>query len=201
MKTIYLIRHGESNHNNKNNLLSGISDVKLSEKGKQDCKIINRKLKSIGIDQVFTSPLHRAVETTKIIFPDRKFTEVLSLVELNYGDYEGFDQINNQDDEIIKEWDNTPGEMKFPQGDEIKEHAEKVYNGLLDIIHKCDKDSIACISHKSTIRLIIAKILKLNLNNFRRLPCDNCSISILEFSSDSLKVKSINNTLVYSSKN
>ena len=178
MREIYLIRHGESLQN-KEDRLSGITDIQLSDTGRQQCIKLKEFFKRIPIERVFASPLSRAVESANLIFPKREVAIANELIEFDYGDYEGVPR--SHDDEIMRRWNAAPAEVVFPGGKHVREHAAYVYNGLLRLARDTKAHYIACVSHRTTIRLIVAQVLGLDLNKFRLLPCSNCSVTVLLF--------------------
>jgi broad specificity phosphatase PhoE len=197
MKRIFLIRHGESQHNFANNSLSGITDVAMTDLGRQQCFQLHYFFTQHPVDQVFCSPLLRAKETAAIIFPEHEIAVTNSLIELNYGSYEGFDRSKMEgSDPIIDQWEHSPADVTFPDGDNVGDHANRVFHQLISLIDQTNSSCIACISHRSTIRLIIAQVIDLPLNRFRNLPCDNCSVTELNYKSH-LILKSLNTTLDY----
>ena len=200
MKTkIFLIRHGESEQNAED-VLSGVTDVPLSSKGKSQCVLLSRFFKNKPVDRVFASPLQRAQESAGLIFP-RHAPNILvkdSLIEFNYGKYEGFNRAsyNSDLDEIINQWLAAPSNLSFPGGGNIQEHANDSYLGLLEIASQNQGKAIACISHRTTIRLIVAKTIGLHLDKFRFVPCSNCGITEFSFDGE-LKLISLNVTPQY----
>ena len=64
MKKLVIIRHGESEWNQKN-LITGWVDVELSEKGKAEAKRAGELMKEAGLDfdMCYTSYLKRAINT------------------------------------------------------------------------------------------------------------------------------------------
>lgn len=178
MKRLYLIRHGESVQNQQD-LLSGVSDVPLSQVGTEQCLQLRSFFTKSPVEAVFVSPLSRALESAKITFPEHKITVAKGLIEFDYGDYEGVPR--SRDDEVMRRWHSTPGEVTFPGGGNTQEHALEVYNELFSIVKGSLAHNIACVSHRTTIRLIVAQILHLALNNFRLIPCSNCSVTVLLF--------------------
>ena len=89
---LYLLRHGETDYNNKH-VFQGIIDVPLNEAGRAQAK--EAKLEAAGrglsFDEVFCSPLIRAQETCEIIsgIPREKFHLDNRLMEMSFGDLEG----------------------------------------------------------------------------------------------------------------
>lgn len=194
-KMIYLIRHAESQHNAINNAFSGISDISISNRGKTQAIELKKYFSSIKIDEVYCSTLKRAKETAEIVFDAHLriyFSDALR--EMNFGDYEGryFDP-NNYEDEIFDIWSKQPSKLTFPNGANVIEHANLIYRSIEEIIKRTDSQSIAIVSHSASIRLFIALVLGLSLDYFRRIPCDNCSITKLSYE-DSFKLLSCNCT-------
>ena len=62
MAHLILIRHGESLWNAKG-VWTGLTDISLSEKGKEEARTAGASLKNTKIDIAFTSALKRAKET------------------------------------------------------------------------------------------------------------------------------------------
>jgi probable phosphoglycerate mutase len=63
---LYLIRHGESTYNAEGRI-QGQSDVALSELGRRQSAAVAEALATVPIDAVYSSPLHRAMETAQAI--------------------------------------------------------------------------------------------------------------------------------------
>ncbi len=66
MKTIYLVRHGETIYTEEKKV-QGRTDVGLSDLGRQTARRLGEFLSSFAIDEIYMSPLSRAVETARII--------------------------------------------------------------------------------------------------------------------------------------
>lgn len=184
MKTILLIRHGQSTMNSDQNRLSGITDVGLTAFGVKQCGSLSRFFDSREVCRIYSSPLIRAVESTKLIFPNHTDRIKISqyLLELNYGIFEGrVGDSTDDDDPILRQWNINPGNLSFPGGDNVADHAHRAYDGLISIGRESESGCVACVSHRSTIRLIVALVLGLDLDHFRRLPCDNGSVTEVEF--------------------
>lgn len=197
MKSVFLIRHGESIHNAEGDCLSGVADVPLTDLGREQAKRLGLLLATLPIDTVYSSPLSRSMETAFLALPEfsDKVFRAQCLLELDYGDYDGLSSNKfNFNDPVIRAWEESPGSLCFPKGACISDHAEKALNGLLDITSSSSGTYLACFSHKTTIRLIVAKLLKIPLDHFRRVPCENASITMLSLEQHNLFVRMLNLT-------
>lgn len=63
---LYVVRHGETIWNVEKRV-QGISDIPLTEKGKEEAKELQELIKTLNIDIVIASPLTRTRETAKIL--------------------------------------------------------------------------------------------------------------------------------------
>jgi len=63
MTRIYLIRHGETDWNNKRRLQGGLSDTPLNENGLRQTRNLALRLKDEKLSAIYSSPLSRAKVT------------------------------------------------------------------------------------------------------------------------------------------
>ena len=112
MASLVLIRHGQSEWNEKN-LFTGWKDPDLTDKGEKEALIAGKALKASGykFDIMFTSVLLRAKRTGSIILKqmaqeDIKIVENEALNERNYGDLAGLNK-----DEARKKWGDDPNHL------------------------------------------------------------------------------------------
>lgn len=89
---IYLVRHGQTELNSSH-ALQGRSDLPLNENGIREATETGKELAAKGItfDQVYSSPLQRAVRTAELIAPGIEVRVDERLIEMDYGPYEGMD--------------------------------------------------------------------------------------------------------------
>lgn len=74
-KAFYFLRHGQTDANLAQNW--GVdSDLPLNEHGRQQAMLAKDVVKGLPFDQVFYSPLHRAIETKAIVTQDNDVQEV-----------------------------------------------------------------------------------------------------------------------------
>lgn len=88
--TIFLVRHGETEWNLKGKL-QGHKNSPLTINGKKQALDVKKLLAPYVIHKAYTSPLKRAVDTTKLILGDRIVQVVMlnDLKEIGLGPWEG----------------------------------------------------------------------------------------------------------------
>lgn len=113
MKTVILLRHGQSQWNLENRF-TGWTDVELSEKGREEARNAGRKMLKAGLfpEFFFTSYLKRAIHTLQIAAAelDRDWVPVIKdwhLNERHYGALQGLNKAETAKkygDEQVKIW-------------------------------------------------------------------------------------------------
>src|SRR5699024_12682984 len=71
MMNIWITRHGQTDLN-KRNLMQGLTDAPLNEKGIEQAKIARASMRDVKFDAVFASPLQRRSEERRVGKESRK---------------------------------------------------------------------------------------------------------------------------------
>ena len=147
---LYVARHGQTVWNAQNKVC-GITDVNLTEKGLEQAKSLALSVKSKKIDIVISSPLTRAVETSKIVSDmlGIPFEVDDRLIEQNYGIYEGVDRKN---EEFLANKRNFA--YKYPDGESMMQVAYRIYGLLDEMKDKYEDQNVLLISHGGVCRII-----------------------------------------------
>src|SRR6266568_1151467 len=96
MKTLVLLRHGQSQWNLENRF-TGWIDVALTAEGEREAERAGRMLKGIKIDVAFCSVLTRAKETLRLVLESAGQTGIptqfdAAINERMYGDLQGLNK-------------------------------------------------------------------------------------------------------------
>jgi broad specificity phosphatase PhoE len=89
---------------------TGDTDLPLTPRGEENARDLGRRLKGIGFDAVYSSPMQRALRTAQLAgFDDPEVTPLLK--EFDYGRYEGLTskQIHETDPDWELYKDGCPG--------------------------------------------------------------------------------------------
>lgn len=193
IKYLYLIRHGES-ENNVEQTFSGIADIGLTNRGIEQAKKLRTSQLLKKIDEVYTSDLLRAKKTSEIAFGGKFLINETNLLrEICFGEYEGKSySVNDSSDPVVRLWSDAPSILVFPQGDSILEYSMRTYQNILKIVSESEANQIVMVSHSITIRLFVAQLLHLHLDYFRKIPCNNCSITMVKYGNKGLELISSN---------
>jgi len=201
---LFLIRHGESIQNTKENYQLGLPDHKvyLSALGKKQSNEAGIFLKkyclenNIDLDNavLWVSPYERTRETAKIINEQlniKKVKEDITLIEQRYGLFSDkeIDLIKKLYPEEFKFYDNyyqNDGKFyaKLPQGESPYDVALRTKQ-FIEIIFRDKEENLFIVSHGTTIRTIIMNWFHYSPEWFNSEPnMENCSIRLIDYDSE-----------------
>ncbi|MFQ7002567.1 MAG: histidine phosphatase family protein [Ruthenibacterium lactatiformans] len=95
---VYLLRHGQTEYN-VDKRYQGTRDIPLSEKGRAALRRAD-----IEPDTVYVSPLCRAVDTARVLFPAARLVPVHDLREMCFGIFEGRNYVEMERDPDYLAW-------------------------------------------------------------------------------------------------
>lgn len=174
MKTIYLIRHGETEWT-LSGQHTGSTDLPLTENGCAQAKALGEFLKTIKFKAVFVSPLKRSVETCALAGLLNRARIDPNLVEWNYGKYEGMKTTEIQ--KIDPDW--TIFTKGAPEGESVEDVGQRADKILLET--ESIDGNIAIFSHGHFMRVLAARWLKLPPSDGRLFSLATASISLLGY--------------------
>ncbi len=159
MVELIVVRHGETIENTMG-ICQGQTDGTLSQKGKQQNKLLAKELASLPIHKIYSSPLKRALETAKEIHQFHKIAlEVRdNLSEWYLGSLQGQKFPNDFDiSNLSEEMENT---------ELVKRRLLLLLNEITSI-HK--NRTILLVSHGLTIKVLISILKNLPLNKINEV--------------------------------
>ena len=196
MKVI-LVRHGQTDWNAED-IFRGRIDVKLNRIGIYEAKIIGKKLSNIPVDGIFSSPLSRALETSKLIASFHKIPVQLldELVDINFGVWEGLSrsEVKSRYPDIFSIWERTPEMVKIPNAETLNDVKERAIQGLNIILSGYYDGTVIVISHGLVNKVLLCAVLGLNNSHFWKVKQDNGALNVFEYSDRGSKVFLMNDT-------
>lgn len=163
MAYLILVRHGESLWNAQG-LWTGLTNIPLSEKGKQEAKDAAEKIENLPVDEVITSILSRAIDTGTIILEtlgksDIPVIQNKAINERDYGDFTGKNKWEIQKEVgekqfmvIRRSWD-----FQIPNGESLKQVYDRVIPFYQSTILSKLKEgkNILVSAHGNSLRALI----------------------------------------------
>jgi broad specificity phosphatase PhoE len=194
---IFLVRHGETEWN-RIHRFQGRSDVPLSQAGRDQAHRLALALRDEPIAAFHSSPLHRTMETARLIrmyHPSSPLIEEKGLIEMNLGDFDGMDARRwaEQYPEFRKIWQETPAELQMPGGESLLEVQKRALSTLRRVTRLYPPEStLLFCSHNFVILSLLCCACDIPLNRFRDLRQEPAALSILHKKGGRLRAALIN---------
>jgi probable phosphoglycerate mutase len=179
VKTIHLIRHGETQAN-RDGVFRGRGEVPLSPAGLKQARELRSHFAALGVQRVFSSPLQRATQTAAACFPGRavELQELLNNLDLGRWSGRRKKEIAAEEPELWRRWLEEPERMSFPGGESLAAMKARTrhFNRLLA---EAGEERIAVVSHRSVLKALLAEALGLGGKWFWKFHLDNASVTVL----------------------
>ncbi len=166
---IILVRHGETLGNLQKKYI-GKTDENLCEDGiKKILAAISQK-KYPDCDLVFSSPMKRCLETAALIYPEKKIFILKDFTEIDFGNFEGknFYELENNSD--YKKWIFSGGRTDFPCGEKKSDFIKRSVSSFFCMVQKGEKlgvQKICAIVHGGNIMAILSSLTGKNYFDFQ----------------------------------
>lgn len=151
MKTLYLVRHGQTDWNTKH-LMQGQSDIPLNETGISQAKKAAETLRErVRSGTVVSSDLKRAAQTASIIAEECGLPLGFDkrLREMTFGEWEGKIFESVLDTEAGRLWMEKPSAWKVDGAEMLGEVQKRVAAAIFDALEKSDE--VVAVSHGMSI--------------------------------------------------
>jgi probable phosphomutase (TIGR03848 family) len=175
---LLLIRHGLTDWVGTK-LAGWTPGIPLNAEGRMQAWALSGRLAGLPLTAVYSSPIERSRETAEIVAAPHqlKIRVREALGETRYGDWTGrsFKVLTR-----TKLWgriQSAPSGARFPNGETLDECQERFVAELHRIIAAHPDSIIAAVAHGDPIRLAIAALLGMPLNDFQRLIVGPASVT------------------------
>ena len=190
---IYLIRHGESLANL--GLVSADFSMDnqntLSKKGENQIQAIIPAFQNCNIMWIFSSPMKRAVRSAEILQSSLvnkpKIIIDNRLKEIDYGIFTD-DRDNPEMQNIAKRQIAGDQEIRFGDGENIREILERFLDFLVTTYKIHQNDKIIILSHGRLLSIVSKKIEELCQKKIRKSRINNASIIEVELNNTDINL-------------
>jgi probable phosphomutase (TIGR03848 family) len=197
--TVILLRHGRTTANTGGVLAGWTPGVRLDETGDAQAAAVGKRLATVPLAAVVSSPLERCAQTAAAVVAGRDLDVATDdrLGEARYGDWTG-----RAIKELAKEplWtvvQQHPSAAVFPgpEGEGLAQTQARAVAAVRawNVTLGPDAVWLAC-SHGDVIKAILADALGLHLDQFQRIVVDPASISVVTYTDTRPFVIRVNDT-------
>jgi probable phosphoglycerate mutase len=184
---LLLVRHGETTLTAEDRF-AGATDVPLGPNGREQAERLAARLTRDPIAAAYCSPLQRTVETAAIVARPHGLDVRTrdGLREINHGHWEGLRRadVEAQYSEEYVAWEEDPFTFA-PAGGETGLHVvARALPVIREIVVAHPGQNVLVVSHKATIRLLVASLLGFDARGYRdRLDQSPACLNVLDFKS------------------
>lgn len=182
---VLLVRHGATTLTAEDRF-AGSTDVPLSEAGREQARRLAARLATEPLAAIYCSPLGRTRETAALLGAPQRLTPIDAdgLREIDHGRWEQLrrSEVEARFPDEYAAWELDP----FTFAPEGGESGLAVMARALPVVRaavtKHPGATIALVSHKATIRLVLASLLGIDARGYRdRLDLSPASLTVLDF--------------------
>lgn len=173
--TLYFVRHGESEANAKR-IFAGRTDSPLTDRGRQQAKVVAAALRPVHFDRIAASTLSRTADTAAEIaagrgVPVERFAE---LDEIDVGDAAGrpFDELRG-----LPNYD-AEGFVRWPGGESLDDVVARATRAVDALVASSPGKRICIVGHGGVTRILVSGFLGV-LPKLIRTPATNTNITIV----------------------
>jgi alpha-ribazole phosphatase len=155
--SITLLRHGLTNENVQKRYV-GWTDVGLNEKGISELQQFREK-NYPKPDYIFTSDLVRCMKTSEILFANQMYEASSLFREYHFGDWELKTYDDLKENQLYRNWIDSPSDYRPPQGETFIQFKERVLQGwdklMIQFKHP-EVNHMTLVTHGGVIRLLLS---------------------------------------------
>ena len=197
MTELYLIRHAQA-VGNLYRMMQGHWDGEVTRQGYSQIRALADRFRSIPLDAIVSSDLHRAAATADGI---RKHHANLSiryddrLREIDLGPWTAcfFGDLIHEREADLQRFLNDGENWKIDGAETFAEVRDRAFRCLEEIAEAHEGQTVAVVSHGITIRCILWKLLDIRLQDTADLPaCRNTAVTTLYYGNGRFHAGEIN---------
>ena len=197
MTRFILVRHGQTAWNREERF-RGRKDIPLSEEGRREAEATAEALADEGIDQIYASPLSRAMETLAPLARrlNREVVPFPELTDMNFGAWEGLTlpEAKSSSPDLFAAWKERPETVTFPGGESLAEVQARAMRAISRLAVEFPGRTVAVCSHRVVCKLILLGLLGLKPDKFWAILQDTACLNRFEYDPPQSVLMSLNDT-------
>lgn len=177
-KTLYIIRHGQTDLNLKGIVQGRGIDSPLNETGKKQAEAFYEHYRHVDFDKIYTSTLVRTHQTVAL-FTGIPTEQLPGLDEIGWGIYEGKEQ--NPDimagfADLIERWRMGELDRAVEGGETPNELAARQREALDHILSHPDEETVLVCMHGRAMRVFLCLLIGRDIAEMDEFPHTNTAL-------------------------
>ena len=199
LKTLYIVRHGQTELNRLGIVQGRGRDTDLNDEGKQQAYLFYNNYKNVPFDKIYISALRRTQQSIQpFIDLDIPYEKLPGLDELAWGIYEGQPSTPATKGaflQLLRDWMEGKLDTKF-EGGESPNEVKIRQQEALDVImsHPEEKNVLICM-HGRAMRLFLCILTGKPLTEMDNFPHQNLVLYKVTFDGGKFEIADFNNAI------
>ena len=182
-KTIYLIRHGQTDYNLKGIVQGSGIDSDLNAFGRKQAEAFYQTYRHIPFDHIYTSELKRTGQSVApFVKAGRHLTQLKALNEINWGVFEGRPSTPESRiafNKVVTSWREGSVDIPIEGGESPLAMYERQKSGW-EIIKSSPHSNILVCMHGRAMRSFLSLMLDTSLADMDQYPHTNLCLYVLD---------------------
>ena len=196
MRQIIFLRHGQAYNNTKRILAGRTAGISLTDVGREQVSFVAKTLQSMNVSAVYSSPIQRTQETSKIVCEHNSltFTTDDRLIELDMGQFTGkpYDEIFTKHGNVFLRFYNNDPEVGEYGVETFKQVKTRIDDLLNEKIKQHPSGNLLFVTHMDPIKTMIFSTMKPSAQSLYELILGNASLSIFNEENGDVFASAIN---------
>ncbi|MYC29813.1 MAG: histidine phosphatase family protein [Chloroflexi bacterium] len=197
MGSVYIVRHGETLWNAEGRI-QGHTDIELSERGREQAKMVERRLSGIRFDVAYSSDMRRTTQTAQTILGggDTPLNSIPELREYNKGVFEGLtaEEYRQKYPELYEASLINDPDFAPPGGETIRQCQARMAGFVRSLRERHLNEDVLVVGHGGSLRSAIVALLGLPLEANWKFVMHNCALSLIRTYEDNAVMHLYNDT-------
>jgi probable phosphoglycerate mutase len=203
-KTIYIVRHGQTDFNIKQVVQGRGVNSDLNETGHKQAKFLYDHYRHVPFDVVYTSKLKRTHQTMADFISDEIAHEVRdSLDEIDWGIFEGVEHhadLQKTYYDIISSWKNGDLTIKIEGGESAQDLKDRLLPFVQELKESSAQNILIC-THGRTLRVLMCLLLGKPVTQMDDFSHDNTCVYKLQYDGNNFQLEMENDLTHLSLRN
>ncbi|MVN21999.1 histidine phosphatase family protein [Mucilaginibacter arboris] len=197
-KTLYIIRHGETDLNKAGIVQGRGMNTDLNDTGRKQGEAFYKAYKNVPFDKIYTSTLKRTNQTVKhFIDSGIPWQQLAGLDEMAWGDYEGkavSEETRGRFKKIMQSWKDGDLDVRFENGESPNEVQERQKEAMKEIMGHPEETTVLICMHGRAMRLLLCLLNNRPLTEMDNYPHRNTTLYRVNFDGEKFHIEDFNNT-------
>lgn len=198
-KTLYIVRHGQTDLNKQGIVQGRGKDTDLNDEGRRQAGLFYEAYKAVPFDKIYISELKRTQQSIQqFIDLGIPYQKLAGLDELAWGIYEGQPATTENKAaflDLMRNWLDGNLDTKFEGGESPNDVKERQLQALETIMAHSDEKNVLVCMHGRALRLLMCILTGLPLTQMDTFPHQNLVLYKVTYDGSKFTIVEANNAL------